>query len=162
MLSLYTNSNCYCFADDTKSGCSSTKFLCDSQEDISRLYNWLNSNSLKFNTSKCSDIHSSKKTTGDLFLNNEKQRRVKSVTNLGIEVTSCLRWDFHIRSKLNKEKQNFDYLRHNVPYSLQNKVKFNLYSACGLTVLLYGSPAWHAGLSHLPLLEKFNGKGLRW
>ena len=29
-------------------------------------------------------------------------------------------------------------------------------------MLLYGSPAWHAGLTHLRLLEKFNEKCLRW
>ena len=40
--------------------------------------------------------------------------------------------------------------------------KFNLYSACVLSVLLYGSPAWHAGLTHLRLLEKYNEKFLRW
>ena len=162
ILSLPKNSNCYCFADDTKLVCSSTNVFGDSQEDINRLYNWSNSNSLKFNASKCSYIHISKKTTGDLFLNNEKLRKVESTTDLGIEVTSCLRCDFHIRSKLNKAKQNFNYLRHNVPYSLPNKVKFNLYSACVLSVLLYGSPAWHAGLTHLQLLEKFNEKCLRW
>ena len=49
-----------------------------------------------------------------------------------------------------------------MPYSLPNKVKFNLYSACVLSFLLYGSPAWHAGLTHLRLLEKFNEKCLRW
>ena len=91
MLSFHKNSNCYCFADATKLVCSSTNVFSDSQEDINRLYNWSNSNSWKFNTSKCSHIHISKKTTGDLFLNNEKLRRVESTTDLGIEETSCLR-----------------------------------------------------------------------
>ena len=49
MLSLPKNSNCYCFADDTKLVCSATNVFGDSQEDINRLYNWSNSNSLKFN-----------------------------------------------------------------------------------------------------------------
>ena len=79
MLSLHKNSNCYCFADDTKLVCSSTNVFSDSQEDINPLYNWSNSNSLKFNTSKCSYIHISKKTTGDFFLNNKKLRRVESI-----------------------------------------------------------------------------------
>ena len=144
MLSLHKNYSCSCFADDTKLVCSSTNVFSDSQEDINRLYNWSNSNSLKYNTSKCSYIHISKKTTDDLFLNNEKLRRVESMTDLGIEVTSCLRLDFHIRSKLNKENRTSitsDTMSHTVCRTKLNSTCIQLvFCLSYCMVLLPGMP----------------------
>ena len=48
-----------------------------------------------------------------------------------------------------------------MPNSLPNSVKYNLYSACVLSILLYGSQAWFADISHLRLLENFYWKDLR-
>ena len=115
-----------------------------------------------FNLNKCVFLHLSEKTTGSLFIDDYQLQRVDSTCDLGLQVSKTLKWAVHIRGKLLKARQSFNYLRHFVPYCLHSKVKFNLFSACVMSSLLYGFPAWHVGASHLRLLEKFYWKGLCW
>ena len=103
------------------------------------------------------------KVDGGLNIGSNLIRKVDKTSELGIEISSNFKWSFHVRAKLAKAQRSFNYLRHNVPLpSLPNSVKYNLYSACVLSILLYGSQAWFADISHLRLLENFYWKGLRW
>ena len=113
-----------------------------------------------FNLNKCVFLHLSEKTTGSLFIDDYQLQRVDSICDLGLQVSKKLKWEVHIRGKFLKARQNFNYLRHSVPFYLPSKVKFNLFSACVMSSLLYASPAWHVDATYLRFLEKFYWKGL--
>ena len=162
MLSLPEFSSCFCFADDTKLACAGEDMLSKCQEDLDKLFTWAAENGLTFNVDKCVYLQVSKKCDGGFSIGSNLIRKVDRTSDLGIEISSNLKWNIHVRTKLAKAQRSFNYLRHNVPYSLPNSVKYNLYSACVLSILLYGSQAWFADVSHLRLLENFYWKGLRW
>ena len=162
MLALPSFSTCFCYADDTKLVCSSENIFFNLQQDLKRLSQWCRDNSMMFNLNKCVFLHLSEKTTGSLFIDDYQLQKVDSICGLGLQVSKTLKWDAHIRGKLPKARQNFNYLRHSVPYCIPSKVKFNLFSACVMLSLLYASPAWHVDATHLRLLEKFYWKGLCW
>ena len=154
MLALPSFSTCFCYADDTKLICSSENIFFNLQQDLERLSQWCRDNSMMFNLNKCVFLHLSEKTTGSLFIDDYQLQRVDTICDLGYVV--------HIRGKLLKARQSFNYLRHSVPYCLPSKVKLHLFSACVMSSLLYGSPALHVDASRLRLLEKFYWKGLCW
>ena len=162
MLALPSFLTCFCYPDDTKLICSSENIFFNLQQDLERLSQWCRDNSMMFILNQCVFLHLSEKTTGSLFIDDYQLQRVDSISNLGLQVSKTLKWEAHIRGKLLKARQSFNYLRHSVPYCLPSKVKFNLFSACVMSSLLYGSPAWHVDASHLRLLEKFYWKGLCW
>ena len=162
MLALPSFSTCFRYTDDTKLICPSENILLNLQQDLERLSQWCRDNSMMFNLNKCVFLHLSEKTTGSLFIDDYQLQRVDSICDLGLKVSKTLKWEAHIRGKLLKARQSFNYLRHSVPYCLPSKVKFNLFSGCVMSLLLYGSPAWHVDTSHLRLLEKFYWKGLCW
>ena len=85
-----------------------------------------------------------------------------NITDLGIEVSKTLKWSLHIQTKIVKARRSFNYLKHSVPFNLPSGVKFNLFKACVLSVLLYGYPAWFPEISDLRKLEQLNIHGLRW
>ena len=159
MLALPSFSTCFCYADDTKLICPSENTFLNLQQDLERLSQWYRDNSMMFNLNKCVFLHLSEKTTGSLFIDNYQLQRFDSICDLRLKVSKTLKWEAHIRGKLLKARQSFNYLRHSVPYCLPYKVKFNLFSGCVMSSLLYGSPAWHVDASHLRLLEKIQLEG---
>ena len=162
MSSLSETSSCFCFADNTKLSCASSDFFTDCQRDLNKLVDWSSVNSLKFNAEKCVYIHISEAHQCDFKIDQVSLQKVHNTTDLGVEICSILKWSRHIRNKLTKAQRSFNGLRHNVPYSLPNKVKQNLYKSCVLSVLLYAYVAWFPDIGHLRLLEKFYWKGLCW
>ena len=49
-----------------------------------------------------------------------------------------------------------------MPYNIPSGVKYNLFKACVLSLLLYGYPAWHPEMTDLRKLELLNYHGLKW
>ena len=162
MLSLPENSTCYCFADDTKFLSSGYDAFVNCQNDLSLLSNRCADNDLNFNISKCAFIFSRQECSGTLSLDGHLLKRLDTTSDLGLEVSSTLKWDLHIRTKLSRVRNSFNYLRHNAPYSLPSRVKLNFYYACVLSTLLYGSQVWSPDVSHIRLTEKFHLKCLSW
>ena len=161
MLSVPDFSSCFCFADDTKLACAGEDMFNKCQKDLDKLLTWAADNDLTFNVDKCVYLQVSEICDSGLNIGSNLIRKVDKISDLGIEISSNLKWSNHVRTKLAKAQRSFNYLRHNVPYSIPNSVKYNLYSACVLSILLYGSQAWFADISHLRLLENFYWKGLR-
>ena len=100
--------------------------------------------------------------SGTLSLDGHLLKQVDATYDLGLEVLSNLKWDLHIRTKLSRARNNFNYLRHNAPYNLLSRVKLNLCYARVLSTLLYGSQMWSPDVSHIRLMENFHLKCLSW
>ena len=58
--------------------------------------------------------------------------------------------------------KRFFLLKHSVPMLVSSNVKYNLFNACVLSILLYASQAWCPGFTHHELLEKLKNPGLIW
>ena len=162
MLDIPEFSNVYCFADDTKLVCSEDSCLRAVQSDLQALRLWSYCYSINFNAIKCGYLHFSRTSTDSLCIGSDNISRVDQITDLGIEVSSTLKRSYHVRIKLLKVRRALNYLKHSVPYGLSSGVKFNLYKACVLSVLLYGYPAWYPDIIHMRRLELLNLQGLRW
>ena len=133
--------------------------LLTGQNDLSFLSKWCADNEFNFNISKCAFICFRPECSGTLSLDGHLQKQVDATSDLGLEVSPNLKWDLHIRTKLSRARNNFN-LRHNTPYRLPSRVKLNLYYACVLSTLLYGSQVTSPDVSHIRLMEKFHPKCL--
>ena len=130
MLSLPEFSSCFCFSDDAKLACAGEDMFNRCQEDLDKLFTWAADNDLTFNVDKCVYLQVSEKCDSGLSIGSNMIRIVDKTSDLGIEISSNLKWSIHVRTNLAKAQRSFNYLRHNVPYSLPNSVKYNLFSAC--------------------------------
>ena len=75
--------------------------------------------------------------------------------DLGLIVTSNLKWTNHINYKINKARRAFFLLKSTIPWSTPSNVKYNLYLSTVLSIILYGSQVWHADMQMLKKLENF-------
>ena len=126
----------------------------DCQRGFNGLVNWCSENSLKFNAENWFYFHISEAQKCDFKIDQIFLQKVDYTTNLGVEICSNLKWSRHIRNKLTKAQWRFNCLWHNVPYSLPNNVKQNLYTSCILSVLLYTSVAWFPRFWSLKVIRK--------
>ena len=161
-LSLPENSTCYCFADNTKLSSSGYDAFVNCQNDLSLLFKWCAKKHLNFNISKFAFICFRPECSGTLFLDGHLWKRLDATSDLGLEVSSKLKWDLHLRAKLCRARDNFNYLRHNAQYSLPSIVELILYYARALSTFLYGSQVWSPDVSQILLMEKFQLKCLSW
>ena len=154
-------SKVFCYADDTKLLCHGEFCLNSAQNDLCSLRLWAYCNYLSFNSAKSGYLHISRMSL-DILLGDVEIHSLDNITDLGIEVSKTLKWSLHIQTKIVKAPRPFNYLKHSVPFNLPSGVKFNLFKACVLSVLLYGYPAWFPEISDLRKLEQLNIHGLRW
>ena len=91
------------FADDMLlfKSMRSNEDLCKLQSDINLVSEWVNSNFLTFNSSKCKCMLVTKKRTNyiqsvQFYLNNVILEQVKSFKYLGVLISSDLSWSAHI------------------------------------------------------------------
>ena len=82
------------------------------------------------------------------------------MTDLVIVISSSLKWKHHINTNLLKARRSFGYLKHSVTYKILSVVKYILFKACVLSLLIYGYPAWHPEKTELRKLEPLNYHGL--
>ena len=130
MLSLSECSSCFCFADDTKLACAGENMFSKCQEDLDKLFTRAADNDFTFNVDKCVYLQVSEKCDSCFSIGSNLILKVDKTIDLGIEISSNLKWSIHVRPKLAKPQRSFNYLRHNMTYSLPDSVKYNLYSAC--------------------------------
>ena len=155
-------SQVYCFADDIKLLCCGDSVFGNVQKDLSALRLWSHCNGLSFNSSKCCYLHIAPSTAYSVSIGVDDIVRVPCVTDLGIVISSSLKWKHHIQTKLLKARRSFGYLKHSVPYNIPSGVKYNLFKACVLSVLSYGYPAWNPEITELRKLELLSYHGLKW
>ena len=81
--------------------------------DLSLLSKWCAENELNFNISKCAFICFCPECSGTQSLDSQLLKQIDASFDLGLEVLSNLKWDLHIRTKLSRARNNFNYLRQN-------------------------------------------------
>ena len=60
-----------------------------------------------------------------------------SVNDLGVIITNNLKWDSHINERLSKAQRKHFFLKRNVPFSANTRVKVSLHKNYILSILLY-------------------------
>ena len=81
--------------------------------------------------------------------------------DLGVYVTSDLKWDIHIKKSANKALGVLFMLKRS-SHHLTPSIKLNLYKSMVLPVLLYGSVCWFANVTNTKVLESVQKKSLKW
>ena len=155
-------SKLFCFADDAKLVFQKDSCLQSGQHDLCALRLWSYCNSLSFNIQKCGYLHFNRTSTDALFIGKDELSWLEQVSDLGVEVSSSLKWGAHLKIKFVKACRALSFLKHSVPSNLSSGVKFNLYKACVISVLWYGYPAWYPDIYELRKLESLNYLRLRW
>ena len=131
-------SKAFCYADDTKLLCHGNLCLNSAQNDLCSLRLWAYCNYLSFNSAKSGYLHISRSALDNILLGDVEIPSLDNIKDLGIQVSKTLEWSLHIQTKMVKARRSFNYLKHSVPFNLPFRVKFNLFKACNLLVLLYG------------------------
>jgi hypothetical protein len=138
------------FADDTKIyRCINTIRDCITlQYDIDKMTAWGNAWGLKFNESKCqviSVISSIPKFLYQYKLGDVLLTRVNEVTDLGINISSNLKWNSHLNSITRKALKAFSRLWlivRTVGFDSPPKIKQTLYISLVRSVIEFGSTIW--------------------
>ena len=141
------------FADDAK--CFKTiSSVCDSmclQDDLNKLSQWSNTWSLPFNVQKCCVL--SVRPTQHLsyfsffyHLNNTQLTNKTAHSDLGVTLTSDLRWRDHIVSVIAKSYKVLGLLRRVFSSVHSPQAKKVLYLSLVRSKLLYCSPIWRPHL----------------
>ena len=102
MLSLPECSSCFCFADDTKLACAGENMFSKCQEDLDKLFIWADDNDLTLNVDKCVYLQVYEKCDSGFSIGSNLIRKVGKTSDLGIEISSSLKWSIHVRTKLAK------------------------------------------------------------
>ena len=115
------------------------------QSDINSLCNWSSTWDLKFNYKKCSIIRFSRKRSiqqSEYHLNNELIPFKSTQRDLGIQVSSDLKWSQHIRNVVAKANRMLGFLRRNCVRLTDVNSRRTLYISLVRAQLCYGSELW--------------------
>ena len=162
--SLMENST-YLFADDTKI-IGSQMNLFSLQNDLNKAIKWSKENRMQFNNAKfeaiCFDVKKLDQCSVHLYADDTEITCKSSVNDLGVVITNNLKWDSHINQRLSKAQQKLFFLKRNVPFSTNTKVKVSLYKSYILSILLYASNVWFSNWPNCRKLEKMQRRALKW
>ena len=148
-------------ADDTKLLPTHPSLI---QTEVSRLEDWCNQNNMHINAKKCSIVSFSRSVLEyqpNVVLDAARLPDVRDQLDLGLLVSSSLKWDNHIADKLSKAHKAFYAVRRNSG-GLTALAKLNIYKTMILPIIVYASPCWFASTASLKKLESCQKKVLRW
>ena len=153
------NSHVYLYAEDLKLLC--VDCFDGLQCCINGIYEWSIKNQLEFRSEKCKAMKF-KCSQSPLFLGEAEILFTGEIMDLGTLVTEDLCWTTHVKTKLAKCNKIFNFLKRSIPFQVSNFRKKMLYQTMILSALLYCVQAWCVATGILKVLEKFQGKVLRW
>ena len=160
-----TNMNVIMYADDTSllnplnSNSNSSNNANFVNEQLSKIFLWLNANklSLNVNKSKCMLFHYKQKQIADypyIHINGKPLSFVKHFKCLGIYIDDTLSWDHHINyigNKLSRVNGILSKLKHFFPKNILTMI----YNSLFLSHLNYGITCWGFGVcNRLEVLQK--------
>ena len=100
------------------------------QNDLNNAIKWSKENRLEFNNAKfeaiCFDVKKLDQSSVHLYADDTKITCKSSLNDLGIIITNNLKWDSHINERLSKAQRKLFFLKRNVPFSTNTRVKVNL------------------------------------
>jgi hypothetical protein len=145
---------CGIFADDTKIGRRITTIEDNKQlqSDINALKKWGDSWGLKFNPSKCKHLKISTNQTTEnheYTLNNQTLEQVDDMIDLGITVSSDLKWNKHILNTCKKAEGRLWLVVRTIGFYSPIKAKKAAYIAMIRSILEYCSPVWNPRYKNL-------------
>ena len=92
------SSEVFSFADDSKLlSLHKHNEPCDLQFDLDRLWNWCTSHQNSFNIDKCCVMHFKTKNCGPFYLGCNELKTSSCEKDLGVKVSSSLKWSEHIK-----------------------------------------------------------------
>ena len=153
------NSTIYLFADDAKlvGNLDGGLFA-----DIERFCDWASKNNLKINAEKTKFLAFGNPPMRELIINGHVVHTSKTINDLGIVFNCTLSWNDHVSTKLRSCNRLLHAFKRHFPFNCPIPVKLRVYTACLLSVLLYGSQAWYCDNTSLRRMERFNKCCLRW
>ena len=119
------------------------------ESDIRVLERWEDTWLLRFNTSKCKVLHLATNNNPriDYFLDGNKLAEVESESDLGLVISSDLKWDEHIKSSLNKANKMIAWISRNV-ICRSKVVMTKIYKCLIRPHLEYCVQLWSPSVSH--------------
>ena len=102
------------------------------QNDLNALVDWSSTWELNFHPSKCQVISVTRKRNPfnfDYFMNNTRLSSVKSIKDLGIEISSKLDWNTHINNVVKKCNRKLGLIKRTVGFNAPVNVTKALYLA---------------------------------
>ena len=153
----------FLFADDTKllsirdKGCSS--FL---QQDLRLLETWCDLNDMIFNVDKCHLLSFTKNCPSSLILYNEELKTVSSEKDLGIIISTSLKWSEHITYICGKSNRVLSMLKRNSARRLHWHQRLNMYKSMVLPILSYGCCVWNLSKADMKSLEQVQRRASDW
>ena len=144
MSSCTQNSTTAVFADDSKyfrpiHSINDCLFL---QKDIDSLYNWGKMWDLHYHPSKCHIISVTRKRNVVKFdnrVNDIVLCRTDSIKDLGIDISSSLVWNDHIRRVVNKCNKQIGMIKRAIGFNAPEKVSKSIFTALVRSDVEYGS-----------------------
>ena len=165
MPSCTKNSTTALFADDSKCfrPIHSVNDCLLLQKDIDSLYNWGQMWDLHYHPSKCQIISVTRKRNVvkfDYCMNDTVLCRTDSIKDLGIDISSSLVWNDHIRRVVNKCNKKMGMIKRAIGFNAPEKVSRSLFTALVRSDVEYGSSLW-SGTSkrNLQLIEGIQRRG---
>jgi hypothetical protein len=137
---------CAIFADDTKiyRKIQNNNDIQQLQTDIDNVAEWGTKWGLKFNTKKTVHLPISYSTTldSDYAMEDAAIRQESTMDDLGITISTNLRWTTHINQIITKAHQRLGLIIRTLGYDAPKQAKQNAYVAMVRSVLEYGSSIW--------------------
>ena len=153
------------FTDDSKTSSAGPIEL---QNDLIMIYNWAKANIMEFNNTKTEvlwfTLHRYKLSNRRVLVFDSEYIEFSTVPiiDLGITLTTDLKWSAHIDVRIRKAFSRFMMLKRSLPTTLPANVKSQDYKLYILPIFTYGSVLWFPNKTDLSKLEVFQNKVTRW
>ena len=153
----------FLFADDTKLLSIRDK-VCSSflQQDLQLLETWCDLNDMFFNVDECHLLSFTKNCPSSLILYNEELKTVSSEKDLGIIISTSLKWSEHITCICGKSNRVLSMLKRNSARRLHWRQRLNMYKSMVLPILSYGFCVWSLSKADMKSLEQVQRRASDW
>ena len=145
------------FADYAKLVFTSLNF----NDDLLRFCNWNQANGMSVNAKKslCISFGTVESMLEYVNITIPQQECVKDI---GVYVNSKLKWNTNTQCKVTNSPRAFYKLKNTIPWSTPSHIKYKLYVAYVVPILVYGSQICCFSLADLRAFENIQDKCLRW
>lgn len=163
-----TNTDLWKYVDDTTIAEPVAKGVTSNiQNAVDELSEASNRNKFQLNESKCKEIRISfarcQPQFDPIYINDHEIEVVETVKLLGLNISSDLKWTYHVSVIVKKASTRLYFLRQLKRANIAEKDLANFYITCIRPITEYACPVFHNGLSkYLSIdLERIQKRALR-
>jgi hypothetical protein len=102
------------------------------------------------------------RNTCELHLENSILKISNQERDLGILVTSSLKWTAHVKLSCQKANSVLFMVKRNISRATCRDSRLNLYKSLVISVMVYGSPVWYPSKTYLKMVEGVQHRATRW